>query len=149
MTQITYMTTQNDTDYTHAGDNDWKWQFTYMPVLMIQNNTDYYAIYTDLRKTDGNLQIFKHHLHNLNRTKKLAFPSWCNQKVGGGVIISNQRQSYFFMRSHVGDGGGLDNGLVDAFHQDPVTCWHPVHLHFVPVHSKDGRPTDWLLHEKN
>ena len=50
------------------------------------------------------------------------------------------------MRGHVGDGGGLDNGLVDAFHQDPVTCWHPVHLHFVPVHSKDCRPTDWLTH---
>ena len=112
--------------------------------MMIQNNTDYHAIYADLRKTEGNLQIFNHHLHNL----KTELKNWHSIHDAtkwwgmGFVIISNQKHSYFFMRGHVGDGGGLDNGLVDAFHQDPVTCRHPVHLHFVPVHSKDGRPTD-------
>jgi len=55
------MMTQNDTNYD--GDDDWKWQITYIPLMMIQNNTDYHAIHADLRKTDGNLQIFNHHLH--------------------------------------------------------------------------------------
>ena len=32
----------------------------------------------------------------------------------------------------VGDGGGLDDGLVNALDQDPVACRHSVDLDVVP-----------------
>lgn len=59
----------------------------------------------------------------------------------------SKRESYFFVRRHVSNGGGLDNGLIDTLHQDPVTCWHSVHLHFVPVHNKHSHTAYHLLRE--
>lgn len=42
-------------------------------------------------------------------------------------------KSDLFIPSGLSDGGGLDDGLITAFDENPVACWDSIHFNLVPL----------------
>lgn len=47
-------------------------------------------------------------------------------------MCSSSFKSDLFIPSGLGDGGGLDDGLIAAFDENPVAGWDSIHFNLVP-----------------
>lgn len=47
-------------------------------------------------------------------------------------MCSSSFKSDLFIPSGLGDGGGLDDGLITAFDENPVAGWDSIHFNLVP-----------------